>query len=75
MEGTKGAQWVPISQFHKDMEHIDPREGTVVIFIPRWLADAKEFNYDEYDPDERDDEAMQDTYGELNFDGDRDIPF
>ena len=75
VEGTKGAQWVPISQFHKDMENIDPREGTVVIFIPRWLAEAKEFNYDEYDPDERDNEAMQDSYEELNFDGDRDIPF
>jgi len=76
VEGTKGAQWVPISQFHKDMEYVDPREGTVVIFIPRWLAEAKDFNYDEYDPDERDDDMMregQDAFNELNFDDD--VPF
>jgi len=73
VEGTKDAQWVPISQFHKDMEYVDPREGVVEVYIPRWLAETKEFNYDEFDPDERSDEVMQDTYNELDFDDD--IPF
>ncbi len=69
--------WLPVSQFGKEIEISDIDSGECIVYIPRWLADKNELDYDELEEDEleldeEEDEDDQDSYGRM-MNGDESI--
>lgn len=47
--GTPKQHWLPKSQYGKDSEISDVSTGACKLYIPRWLAEKNEIEYEEID--------------------------
>jgi len=52
-----GEAWLPNSQFNPPSVEVEKDKWAM--FIPRWLADAKGMNYEEYDPEDWESEVQE----------------
>jgi hypothetical protein len=43
-------QWIPVSQ--NKLPAVEVEQGLWAMFVPKWLAEAKNTNWEEYDPED-----------------------
>ena len=66
--------WLPKSQYGRPLDITDVSTGSCTVIIPRWLADTKGLDYEEYDipegglPDEE--LADRDSYTQMHAEPD-----
>ena len=76
----KGDTWLPISQMAKDVEIPDASNSNCIVFIPRWLAEKNNLDYEDYEMelneegelDEKDWEDKDSYTKMMSHDGGRD---